>query len=437
LSDLLVYVRAVHFAATILAAGAVIFEFAVAAPAFALAGVATRGAAERLRLRWARIVWASLTVAVLSGAIWLLLLAADIYGAPIGKLWSSSGIWTVATETRFGQVWAARFAAAVLLAGSIGMWRVTAKRGSERRPWRVLSTIFAVGFLIGPAWIGHAGATPGGAGQFSLAADAVHLLAAGAWLGGLPPLAMLLAAGWREKDPSWAAVTVLAVQRFSLLGLASVGALLASGIVNSWYEVGSLGHLITTAYGQLVLVKLGLFAAIIAIAAVNRLYLTPRLATAGAVHRLQHNSVAETVLGFAAIMVVGFLGAMAPASHTHQHPGYAYVPPDAAFVHIHSRAGMADVAIIPGHVGKARAVIRLWDENYESLAANELTFTLIAPATGSKPVVRNASQDQDGDWQVDGIDLPLPGNWIAAVDAELGARRRLALEAPIVIEPKQ
>ena len=61
---------------------------------------------------------------------------------------------------------------------------------------------------------------------------------------------------------------------------------------------------------------------------------------------------------------------------------------------------MADVAIIPGHVVKARAIIRLWNENYESLAANELTFTLIAPATGSKPVVRNASQDQDGDWQV-------------------------------------
>jgi putative copper resistance protein D len=432
LGDLLVYVRAVHFAATIMAAGAVIFEFAVAAPAFALAGVATHGAAERLRLRWARIVWAGLTVAVLSGAIWLLLLAADIYGAPIGELWSNGGIWTVATETRFGQVWAARFAAAALLAGSI-----TAERGPERGSWGVLSVLFAVGFLIGPAWIGHAGATPGGAGQFSLAAYAVHLLAAGACLGSLPPLAMLLAAAWLQKEPSWAAVTALAVQRFSLLGLTSVGALLASGIVNSWYEVGSLGHLITTAYGQLVLVKLGLFAAIIAIAAVNRLYLTPRLAMTGAVRRLQRNSMAETVLGFAAILVVGFLGGMAPASHTHQHPSYAYVPPDAAFVHIHSRAGMADVAIIPGHVGKARAVIRLWDENYESLAANELTFTLIAPATGSKAVMRSASQNQDGEWQVEGIDLPLPGNWIAAVDAELGARRRLALEAPIVIEPKQ
>jgi putative copper resistance protein D len=432
LGDLLVYVRAVHFAATIAAAGAVIFEFAVAAPAFALAGVATHGAAEELRIRWARIVWASLTVAVFSGAVWLLLLAADIYGAPIGELWSG-GIWTVATETRFGQVWAARFAAAVLLAGSMRMWRITAERG----PWGVLSAIFAVGFLIGPAWTGHAGATPSGTGQFPLAADAVHLLAAGAWLGSLPPLAMLLAAARRQKEPSWAAVTAVAVQRFSLLGLASIGALLASGIVNSWYEVGSLDHLVTTPYGQLVLVKLGLFAAIVAIAAVNRLYLTPRLAVAGAVHRLQNNSVVETALGFAAILVVGFLGAMAPASHTHQHPSYAYVPPDAAFVHIHSLAGMADVAIIPGHVGKARAVIRLWDENYESLAANELTFTLIAPVPGSKPVVRVASQDQGGAWQVDGIDLPLPGNWIAGVDAEFGARRRLALEAPIVIEPKQ
>jgi putative copper resistance protein D len=433
LGDLLVYERAVHFAATIMAAGAVIFEFAVAAPAFALAGVVTHGAAEGLRIRWARIVWASLTVAVLSGAVWLLLLAADIYGAPIREVWSNGGIWTVATDTRFGQVWAARLAAAVLLAGSMRMWRVTVERGS----WGVLSAIFAVGFLIGPAWTGHAGATPGGTGQFPLAADAVHLLAAGAWLGSLPPLAMLLAAGWRQREPSWTAVTVVAVRRFSLLGLASVGALLISGIVNSWYEVGSLDHLVTTPYGQLVLVKLGLFAAMVAIAAVNRLYLTPRLAMAGAVRRLQRNSVAETALGFAAIVVVGFLGAMAPASHAHQHPSYAYVPPDAAFVHIHSLAGMADVAIVPGRVGVVRAIIRLWDENFEPLTVQEVTLLLNAQVVSSELIMRKAWQDQDGEWKVDEFELSRPGNWMVAIHAAVDAKRRLVLEAPIVIEPKQ
>jgi putative copper resistance protein D len=431
LSNPLAYLRAVHFAATILAAGVVIFEFFVAVPAFAVASRDLYLATERLRSRWAWMVWISLAAAVFSAAIWLVLLAADIYGAPVDEVLRNGGVWTVATETRFGQVSIARLALAVLLCAAAAMPMPVA-----RRRWAAVSVILAVGFLIGPAWIGHAGATPGSAGQIPLAADALHLLAAGAWLGGLPPLAMLLAAAWYSKEPGWAAVAATAIRRFSLLGLASVAVLLASGIINSWYEVGSVVNLIATSYGRLVLIKLGLFAAMMVIAAVNRLHLTPRLATAGTVRRLQNNSLAEIVLGFAAILVVGFLGAMAPASHTHQHPAYSSVPVGAAFVHIHSVAGMADVTIMPGRVGTARAIIRLWNEEFEPLAARELTLTLTVPAAKSKLVTRIAAQDDNGDWQVDGIELSQPGNWMVTVDAGLG-KRRLTLEALIVIEPNK
>jgi copper resistance protein D len=442
LGDPLAYVRALHFAATILAAGTVIFATVVAAPAFAAAaatGTPERaavdgdGAIARLRSHWAWLTWASLAVAVLSGAIWLVLLATGIYDAPIAEVLGNGGVWTVAAETRFGQVLLGRLAAAVLLAASVVALRSGAGRGS----FGALAVVLAIAMLIAPAWTGHAGATPGAVGQFPLAADALHLAAAGVWLGGLPPLAMLLAVAWRQKEPRWALITTTAVHRFSVLGMISVGALLASGIVNSWYEVGTLNNLLATTYGQLVLVKIGLFAAMIALAAVNRFYLTPRLTRAGAVHRLYHNSLAETALGLAAVLVVGFLGAMAPASHTHQHPVYAAVPEGAAFVHIHSVAGMADVTIMPGHVGTARATIRLWTEEDDPLVAQNLTFTLTPPDAASKAVVRTAAQVQSGLWQVDGIELAQPGNWTAEVHAELNAGRRLALQAPIVIEPKK
>ena len=220
------------------------------------------------------MVWASLAVAVLSGAIWLALLAANIYGAPVDEVWRNGGVWTVAMQTRFGQVSMARLALAVLLAG----WMVMLAGAIARDRWGAFPVILAIGFLIGPAWTGHAGATPGGAGQIPLAADALHLLAAGVWLGSLPSLAMLLAAAWRNKEPARTAVVATAVRRFSLLGIASAGALLASGIINTWYEVGSPRDLIATAYGRLVLAKIALFAAMVSIAAVNRFHLTPRLA---------------------------------------------------------------------------------------------------------------------------------------------------------------
>ncbi len=428
MGDPLAYLRAVHFAATIVAAGVVIFQVTVAVPAFAAAAGMVDPEIRCLRSRWAWLVWASLAVAAVSGAIWLVLLAGDIYAAPIAEVWRDGGVWTVASKTRFGQVSLVRLAAATLLTASLPMLMRAANRG----PWRASAIVLAIAVLIGPAWTGHAGATPGVAGEFPLAADALHLLAVGAWLGGLPPLAMLLATALRQKEPRWASVTATAVQRFSLLGVISVSTLLASGIANSWYEVGTLNNLFATSYGQLVLIKIGLFAAMIGFASINRFYLTPRLAIAGTVRVLCHSSLAETGLGFAAVAVVGFLGAMAPASHTHHN---AAIPDDAAFVHIHSNAGMADVTIMPGRVGTARATIRLWSDDFEPLAAERLTLTLTSP--GGHPITSPAAQAQDGSWQVDVIPLSQAGNWKAAIDAKLDAKRRLTLDAPIVIEPKR
>ena len=368
MGDPLVYVRAVHFAATIVAAGTVLFMFMATEPALRQGGDRMSAEFGKLRRRYCVIVLASLGLAVLTALAWLILLAANIYGVSIAEVWRDGGIWTVIGQTRFGQVWSVRVVLAVLLATALpsATTPVTGLR------WGVVPALLAAGFLIGPAWIGHAGATPGDAGQFPLAADALHLLAAGAWVGGLPPLAILLAAAWRGKEPGWTAVAVKAAQRFSLLGVFSVGALLASGIINSWYEVGSFGNLVATPYGRLVLVKFSLFAAMVVLATVNRFYLTPRLAMAGAVRRLQHNTMAESAFGFAAIVVVGILGVMAPASHAQHHPVYGDIPADAAYVHIHSLSGMADVAIVPGRAGTSRALIRLWDEDFAPLPAQRL-----------------------------------------------------------------
>ena len=430
MGDPLAYVRVAHFAATIIAAGAVIFDVTIAAPAFATAAGMLDPEIRRLRARWSWLVSASLAVAAASGAIWLALLAGDIYAAPIAEVWRDGGVWTVVSQTRFGQVSLVRLAAAVLLAVSLPMLG----RSADRSLWDASAVVLAIAVLIGPAWTGHAGATPGVAGEFPLAADALHLLAAGAWLGGLPPLAMLLAAAWRGKEPHWASVTVIAVQRFSLLGVISVSMLLASGVANSWYEVGTLNNLFATSYGQLVLIKIGLFAAMLGLASINRFYLTPRLAIAGTIRRLYHTSLAETGLGFAAVVVVGFLGVMAPASHTHHN---AAIPEGAAFVHIHSNAGMADVTIMPGRVGAARATIRLWNEDFQPLAAEKLTFSLRAPGIGSELITRSPAPDQDGSWIIDGLELPQAGDWTVTIDATLANNRRLLLDAPIVIEPER
>jgi copper resistance protein D len=433
LLELLPYVRAVHFAATAMAAGIVLFHFFVAGPALGSADGDLSPAVRRLLARWLWMVCASLAVAVLSGAAWLALLASDIYDAPVSEVWANGGVWTVATETRFGRIWSIRLGLAVLLV--LASVRLLSAQQRARRG--LVPAVLATGFLITPAWTGHAGAMPGLSGQFDVVADALHLLAAGAWIGGLLPLAMLLAGAHYGTEPGWAAAVPTAIGRFSLLGMASVAALLATGVTNTWYDVGSVDGLTETAYGRLVLLKIGLFAAMVGIATINRFHLTPRLAAAATVRRLQRNCLAEALLGFAAVFTVGFLGTMAPAVHAHHHATSAAIPADAASVHIHSTQGMADLMIVPGRTGTAHATIRLLNDDLAPLAAKSVTLTLTAPAEGSKPTTRSASLAADGAWRVDGIELSQPGNWTAEVGAVLGPGSRLSLDAPVVIEPKQ
>jgi putative copper resistance protein D len=156
-----------------------------------------------------------------------------------------------------------------------------------------------------------------------LAADALHLAAAAGWIGGLLPLALLLARARREQSVAWAGLAQAATRRFSTLGIVSVATLLSSGIVNAWILVGSFPALVTTPYGGLLLLKLVVFAAMLVLAAINRLWLTPRLGAAsvndarlGALHRLTRNSVIEIALGLATFVIVGVLGTLHPAIHS-------------------------------------------------------------------------------------------------------------------------
>ncbi len=406
--DPLILARGVHMAATVLAAGTVAFMALVAdVPA--------------IRRQLIVLVWIALAAAILSGLAWLVWLSADIYGAPIIAVCLHGGVWSVLTETRFGLVWTARLGLAVVL-GALMLWPAT----------RLLQLAAAAGLLALIALVGHAGTTPGIAGGIHLVSDMVHLLAAGAWVGALPALVLLLANARRSGDPAWARYAVAATRRFSLLGIASVGALLASGLINSWNLLGSPRELVTTDYGRLVLVKIGLFAAMVGIASVNRFHLTPRLPEAGALRELQRNSLAETGLGLCVLLVVGVLGTLSPSGHAHSTS--TPVPADAAFAHIHTSVAMAEVTLEPGRRGTANAAIRILREDFSEFPAKEVQLELEAPNTGSK-IARSAAHLPDGTWQVNALNLFQSGVWTVRVTISPQAGPPLVLDAPIVIDP--
>jgi putative copper export protein/mono/diheme cytochrome c family protein len=312
--DALIAVRAVHLAATVAATGAVFFRLWVAAPASRNVGSSPPWG-DRLDAHVDRIAWAGLALVVVSAAAWLVLVAADISDRPLGAVLSGGVIPTVLTSTRFGHVWIARLAIAAALALCLLRMhrdeRAVSVRGS-------IAVMLAAGLLGALAFAGHGGATPGTAGLIHLVGDAAHAIAAGIWVGGLVPLALLFAAARRAANGPALAITRDATRRFSTLGLASVATLLATGIVNTIFLVGSVPALLGTAYGHLLTTKIVLFLAMVAIAAANRLKLTPRLSQpngADAMRRLQRNSLVEAVLGLVILAIVGALGAIPPALH--------------------------------------------------------------------------------------------------------------------------
>ena len=417
MTDPLILLRSVHFASTVLAVGTVGFLALVAEPA----DTKVQAGFAALRRQLNLLIWLALVVAILSGAAWLVLLASDILGAPSVDIYLHGGAWPVLFDTRFGLVWCARLALALPL-GLLIIWPST----------RGFQLAAALALIASPALVGHAGATPGTAGNFHLISDMVHLLAAGAWLGGLPAFALLLWRTRRMAEPTWHDFVIRVTRRFSVLGFLSVGALLTSGLINSWNLLSSPRDLVATDYGRLIALKIALFAAMVAIAAVNRLYLTPRLPKPRSLRSLQRNSLAEVCLGLCVLVVVGILGTLPPTAHVHATP--ADIPPDAAFVHIHDLEAMADVTITPGRVGRADVSIRVVREDFSRFPAKDVRLVLEPPTPANQALEQNAIEQTDGSWLINGITLGEPGIWTVRVIVTPKRGQPIPLDAPIVVK---
>ena len=437
MADLLIYVRTLHFGSTMLVAGVVFFSVFVFNPATRVAGEKTYAAAEA-RVWSQLLAWSALILAVISGAGWLFLTAAAMSGDKLVDVMPSGALWIVLTKTTFGRDWLIR---GVLSLGLAAIFvRLFAVR--SRAAWfDATAVVTAAAFAGALAWAGHAAGGLGPEAIIHPAADVFHLIAAAAWAGALAPLAILLAV--TGHGPDELVIARAATLRFSLLGMAAVATLLATGLVNSWYLVGSVDALLHTYYGKLLLLKLALFLGMVAIAAFNWSQLTPALVqnnsaadAQAARRRLCRNAAIETIAGALIIAIVAVLGTQPPANHAAHHSTSGTVPPDAAFQHIHTDQGMADVMIEPGRIGAARATIRLWNDDLETLPAKSVTFTLTAPANGSKPVTQTAVQQPDAAWIVDDVELPEAGDWTVEVDADLATGKQLKLRAPIVIDAK-
>jgi copper transport protein len=143
-----------------------------------------------------------------------------------------------------------------------GLAAVGAAAAVVPRGWVAAATIAVV--LLGlPTATGHADAA-GVSHAVSVPADLAHLAAAALWIGGIVDLALV--------GPRGARGTL--ARRFAPFALGAVALLGASGIVRAFNELSAARQLWTTSYGQALLVKTGVLAAVLVLAWLNRRRLT-------------------------------------------------------------------------------------------------------------------------------------------------------------------
>ncbi|MFD5011357.1 copper resistance CopC/CopD family protein [Streptomyces chartreusis] len=233
-----------------------------------------RGAGVRALQRLTVAGWLALTAATLG----LLLLRGSYTGSgKVGDVFDLDLLGQV-LQTKTGAALVSRLlllaAAALFIAVLFGAYE---KREDEEK--RDLTFGLAVGGVVVSAglaasWAMSEHASTGLQAGIAMPVDIIHLLAVAGWLGGLAALLVAL-----YRAPADTPVDALAVRRFSRLAFGSVLALVATGIYQSWRQLGSWTAFTDTRYGQLLLVKIGLVAVLVGIAWVSRRW-TGRLAEA-------------------------------------------------------------------------------------------------------------------------------------------------------------
>ena len=303
MDDALVIARFVHFAAAMTAFGAAAFGLYGFDPNSA---GPERKAAARLDNWNITLLRIGALVMLASGLAIVPCIGARMAGSA-SAAFDPETIATVLSATEFGHVWCWHLLIAVLLIGSA---MLAAHRPALNLSWAALA-------LASLGWVGHAAGGSGLAGLARELNQSVHLLAAGLWLGGLLPLALLLR---RSGEAPFNILLSEALPAFSHMGYGAVAAIAVTGIVNTLILAGGLDALVGTDYGKLLAVKIVLYLAMVAIALRNRFRLMPRVTSgdARANSALYRSVLLEQAIGLGILAAVSLLGIW-PPPFMHRH----------------------------------------------------------------------------------------------------------------------
>ena len=263
---------------------------------------------------WPRLGLSIAATGALLGTVWWVMLQTAAFFPDAGAF-DPEAQATLLGETQFGLACLVRMGLLLLSITVTLASPATANIG-------VLQSFLGGAVLASFAWTGHGASDAGWAGTLHIGADILHLLAAGLWIGALSVLCLLILRSRRSRSDADARVVLHSLERFSGVGPAIVSVLVLTGLINSWFLIGSASWpaLFASSYGIALAAKLLLFGGMLALAAANRYRLGPQLKEdleqsdfpTAALASLRMSLLAETVLAFLVVMAVAALGTFEP-----------------------------------------------------------------------------------------------------------------------------
>nr|MDQ3044442.1 CopD family protein [Chloroflexota bacterium] len=293
-----------------------------------------------------------------------------------------------------------------------------------------LGLTLAAGTPLTFSLIAHAQAQPVGR-SFAVAADALHLLAASLWAGGLFVLIGVLPRTVRRIDANQRrALLAQIVPRFSLLALIAWAVMGLTGFYNAWLQVGNLTALRQTAYGQALSVKLFLLVPILALAAFNLFVVTRKLRHVDGPpfwsRRFQLAVGAEAVLVVIVLLVVGRLTGLQPARDELASGA------DQISIDFTAEERSASLILAPGAAGRNHFRLDVPGETLPADTEALLRLSLPSQETGTKEVT--LARATGNAFEHHGAELSISGDWEATLILRQPDQAAWNATAPIALE---
>ncbi|QRM57920.1 copper resistance protein CopC (plasmid) [Sinorhizobium sp. BG8] len=335
----------------------------------------------------------------------------DALGAPLSNLMDRTA-WRAGLDTSFG------LTVMVLLAAFLLAIITSSRSLVVSRAASLAALVAGSGAL---ALSGHASSA---APQWLMRpAVFVHGLTIAVWIGALPPLAYALRQGGDLGRQ--------ALGCFSRLIPFCVAALTLAGLLLALVQVEEFGALFSTAYGNVLLAKMALLAALFLVVVINRWVFTKPVerGEGDATRRLGRAVVVETMIVLAVFAVA------ATWRFTPPPRAMALAAAQPASIHIHSDKAMAEVTFTPGRAGPVEVSAIILAPDFSPFTPKEVTFVLSNPKSGIEPMRRRAALQADGSWRASDVVVPLAGQWRLRVDILISDFELVRLQDDVEIAP--